>query len=103
MSPTSAARRQGAVAAFRNRRGEPASSFTATGAKKQFGRVLDMVLRGGAVIITKHDAPRAIMLSLDEFNALARASFASHRGRRPRPCHARDQQVVCRMGSCTGE
>jgi len=74
MSPVSAARRQDAVAEFRNRRGEPALSFTATDAKKQFGRVLDMVLRGGAVIITKHDAPRAIMLSMDEFNALAKAT-----------------------------
>jgi prevent-host-death family protein len=74
MSPVSAARRQDAVAEFRNRRGEPASSFTATDAKKRFGRVLDMVLRGGAVIITKHDAPRAIMLSMDEFNALAKAT-----------------------------
>ena len=62
------------MAAFRNRRGEPASSFTVTDAKKQFGRVLDMVLRGGAVIITKHDAPKAIILSMDEFNALAKAT-----------------------------
>lgn len=74
MSPASAARRQDAVAEFRNRRGEPAASFTATDAKKQFGRVLDMVLRGGTVIITKHDAPTAVMLSMDEFNALATVS-----------------------------
>jgi prevent-host-death family protein len=74
MSPVGAARSQDAVAEFRNRRGEPASSFTATDAKKQFGRVLDMVLRGGAVIITKHDAPKAIILSMDEFNALSKAT-----------------------------
>ena len=59
---------------FRNRRGEPASSFSATDAKKQFGRVLDMVLRGGAVVITKHDQPKAILLSVDDFNALAKAT-----------------------------
>ena len=41
------ARQPPATAQFRNRRGEPASSFSATDAKKQFGRVLDMVLRGG--------------------------------------------------------
>ena len=74
MSPSSAARSREPVPAFRNRRGEAveASSVTATDAKKQFGRVLEMVLRGGAVVITKHDAPKAILLSMDEFNALAR-------------------------------
>ena len=33
-----------------------------------------MVLRGGAVVITKHDAPKAILLSVDEFNALTRTT-----------------------------
>jgi prevent-host-death family protein len=74
MRPARAAPPADAVAAFRTRRGEPASSFTATDAKKQFGKVLDMVLRGGAVVITKHDAPKAIVLSLDEFTALAKAT-----------------------------
>jgi len=71
MSPTATASAHEPLAAFRSRRGEPASSFTATDAKKQFGRVLELVLRKGAVIITKHDAPKAILLSVDEFNALA--------------------------------
>jgi prevent-host-death family protein len=76
MSPSNAARQREPVPAFRNRRGEPveASSVTATDAKKQFGRVLEMVLRGGAVVITKHDAPKAILLSVDEFNALIRTT-----------------------------
>jgi antitoxin Phd len=76
MSPSNAARQREPVPAFRNRRGEPveASSVTATDAKKQFGRVLEMVLRGGAVVITKHDAPKAILLSVDEFNALTRTT-----------------------------
>jgi prevent-host-death family protein len=76
MSPTGAARSREPVAAFRNRRGQAveASSVTATDAKKQFGRVLEMVLRGGAVVITKHDAPKAILLSVDEFNALTQAT-----------------------------
>jgi prevent-host-death family protein len=62
--------------AFRNRRGEPieAASFTATDAKKQFARVLELVLQGGAVVITKHDAPKAVLLSVDEFTALTTAS-----------------------------
>jgi prevent-host-death family protein len=75
MSPGAPVRRPEPVAVFRNRRGEQveASSVTATDAKKQFGRVLEMVLQGGAVVITKHDAPKAIVLSVEEFNALTRA------------------------------
>jgi antitoxin Phd len=71
-----AARPREAIATFRNRRGEEveASSVTATDAKKQFGRVLELVLRGGAVVITKHDAPKAVVLSMDEFTALARGA-----------------------------
>ena len=76
MSPGTAARRRDPITGFRNRRGEPveASSFTATDAKKQFGQVLELVLRGGVVVITKHDAPKAIVLSMDEFNALTQGS-----------------------------
>jgi prevent-host-death family protein len=72
MSATGAARARVALPAFRNRRGErvEASSFTATDAKKQFARVLEMVLQGGAVVITKHDAPKAVLLSVEEFTAL---------------------------------
>lgn len=68
--------RRGALAAFRNRRGERvyAASFTATDAKNEFGRVLEMVIQGGVVVITKHDAPKAVLVSVDEFNALARAT-----------------------------
>ena len=67
--------RDSAVIAFRNRRGETVdtSSVTATDAKKEFARVLEMVIRGGVVVITKHDAPKAVLLSVDEFNALALA------------------------------
>jgi prevent-host-death family protein len=62
--------------AFRNRRGDrvEAAPFTATDAKKQFARVLELVQRGGAVVITKHDAPRAILLSVDEFTALTKTT-----------------------------
>ena len=74
MSPASASRPHESIAMFRNRRGEQASAFSATDAKKQFGRVLDMALQGGAVVITRHDAPKAVLLSVDEFNALTRAT-----------------------------
>jgi len=54
--------------------GAAPASFTATVAKKEFGRVLDIVLRGGRVVITKHDAPRAVVLSMEEFNTLTQAT-----------------------------
>lgn len=61
------------LATFRNRRGEhvAAASMSATHTKNEFGRVLDMVMQGVVVVITKHAAPKAVMLSVDEFNALA--------------------------------
>ena len=77
MSPAGAARRREPVVQVRTRRGEPASSVTATDAKKRFGRVLEMALRGGTVVITKHDAPRAVLLSMDDFNALTRAGASA--------------------------
>jgi len=48
-------------------------SYTATEAKNEFGRVLDEVLQGATVVITKHDAPRAVLISLDRFSALQQA------------------------------
>jgi prevent-host-death family protein len=63
------------LATVRNRQGEPTipASFTATDAKKEFGRVLDRVMRDGVVVITKHAAPRAFILSVEEYAALAQA------------------------------
>jgi antitoxin Phd len=52
------------------------ASFTATEAKNEFGRVLEKAMQGGLVFITKHDAPKAVMLSIDGFNALS-AEFDS--------------------------
>ena len=74
MNAASIAKQHESVAMFRNRRGEQASAFSATDAKKQFGRLLEMALRGGAVVITRHDAPKAVLHSVDEFNALTRAT-----------------------------
>lgn len=51
--------------------------FTATQAKNEFGRVLEMALHGGGVIITKHDAPKAILISVDEFAKLTHAAERS--------------------------
>ena len=63
---------------IRNRRGQrvEAETVTATDAKKEFGRVLETVIQGGIVVITKHDAPKAVLISVDEFDALSRAGEA---------------------------
>src|SRR5260370_41572534 len=44
---------------------EGEAEVSATVAKNEFGRVLDMALRGGRVVITKHNAPTAVGLSAD--------------------------------------
>jgi antitoxin Phd len=74
--PEEAAMSRSPRPAYRLRRAAPApaASFTATDAKKEFGRVLEIVLRGGRVVITKHDAPKAVVLSMDEFTALTQAT-----------------------------
>jgi prevent-host-death family protein len=48
-------------------------SVTATEAKNEFGRLLDTVIQGASVVITKHDAPRAVLMSIEAFNALSAA------------------------------
>jgi prevent-host-death family protein len=48
--------------------------ISATVAKNEFGRILERVIQGGTVVITKHDAPKAVLISIDEFDALARAN-----------------------------
>ncbi len=69
-------RRPSRVATFRNSRGETLepSSVTASEAKSGFGRVLEMAIQGGAVVITKHDAPKAVLISVENFNALSGAA-----------------------------
>jgi antitoxin Phd len=63
------------VAAFRTPRGDErrVPSVSATEAKTEFGRVLDMAIQGQAVVITKHDAPKAVLVSVEVFNALSQA------------------------------
>lgn len=46
------------------------TTVAASAAKNQFGQVLDSALRDGAVVITKHDTPRAILMSIEEFEAM---------------------------------
>jgi len=49
---------------------------SATGAKNEFGSWLEKAIRGDVVVITKHGAPKAVLLSVDEYQALARAPEA---------------------------
>jgi antitoxin Phd len=51
-------------------------SVTATEAKNTFGRILETAMRGRAVVITRHDGPKAVLISMDEFAALSRAGQA---------------------------
>lgn len=69
-------RRPDHVATFRNSRGEALkpSSVSASEAKSEFGRVLEMAIQGGAVVITKHDSPKAVLISVENFNALSGAA-----------------------------
>ena len=51
-----------------------ADAFTSTVAKNEFGRLLEMAIRGRPVTITKHGAPKAVLISLEEFTALRHAA-----------------------------
>jgi antitoxin Phd len=57
---------------FRNRLGElvDIQPVTATSLKNQFASVLDQALRRGPVAITKHDSAKAILISMEDFQAL---------------------------------
>lgn len=39
----------------------------ATSAKNQFGRLLGSAVRGGRVVITRHDSPAAVLISFEEY------------------------------------
>jgi antitoxin Phd len=67
--------RRNPLSVFHTHRSEQSkpASVTATEAKNGFGRILEKAIRGSVVVITKHDAPKAVLMSMDEFNALSRA------------------------------
>src|SRR5262245_6129761 len=60
---------------FRNRLGELVEipEVAATQAKNTFGELLDRVATSGAVAITRHDMPKAVLLSYEEFESLSSA------------------------------
>ena len=67
------------------------TSMTATDAKNEFGRVMDVVLQGGAVVITRHETPKAVLISFEEYN---RAE--GRRGGAARPPHRRVRRAARR-------
>ena len=61
-----------ATVTFRNRDGNlvDVPVVAATRVKNEFGAVFEQAALGGAVVITKHNTPRAVLLSYAEFEAL---------------------------------
>ena len=49
------------------------ASVTATQAKNKFGRLLEKAMQGGVVVITKHDEPKAVMISVEKYTTLSNA------------------------------
>jgi antitoxin Phd len=73
--PSSRLKRNTAIA-IRNRRGELAVKISASEAKNKFGELLDCVVLDGVVLITKHETPKAVLLSMEEYRALSRTTQA---------------------------
>ena len=64
---------------YRNSHGDLVDlpTVAATRVKNEFGAVLEQALRGGAVAITRHDTPKAVLIAYDEFEALVRDRASS--------------------------
>jgi prevent-host-death family protein len=59
---------------YRNSQGRlvDLSTVAATKVKNEFGTILEKATQGGAVAITRHDTPKAVLLSYDEFVRLVK-------------------------------
>jgi antitoxin Phd len=57
---------------FRNSQGALVDipTVAATQVKNEFGAILEKATHGGAVAITRHDTPKAVLLSYEEFESL---------------------------------
>jgi prevent-host-death family protein len=49
----------------------------ATQAKNQFASILEEVIQGRQVVITKHKAPKAVVISVEKYKALTEAATPS--------------------------
>ena len=52
-------------------------TVSATEAQNEFGRVFERAVRDDVVVITRHNAPRAVLMSIDRYNALVGAEAAA--------------------------
>jgi len=68
----STSQRQRNVSPHENR-GTRTVSYTASEAKNEFGHLLEQAIHGTTVLITKHDSPRAVLISIDHFETLQEA------------------------------
>jgi antitoxin Phd len=50
--------------------------FTATEAKNKFGQLLERAILGDVVVITRNDVQKAVLISIEEFDALSNAPEA---------------------------
>ena len=64
---------------FRNARGElvDIERIPASRLKNEPGSILDQVATGRAIVVTKHAAPRVVILSFQDFEALTRGRESS--------------------------
>src|SRR5437660_12445542 len=60
---------------FRNSRGELVDipTIAATKVKNEFSSILEKAAHGAAVAITRHDTPKAVLISYAEFESLVKA------------------------------
>jgi antitoxin Phd len=67
------------ILTYRNSQGELVDipAVTATKAKNEFGTILEKATHGGAVAITRHDIPKAVLLSYNEFESLIKVRSRS--------------------------
>lgn len=65
--------------AFRNSHGNLVEipAFAATQVKNEFGAILEKATHGGAVAITRHNLPKAVLLSYEEFDSLIKGRARS--------------------------
>jgi prevent-host-death family protein len=70
--------RQSIIPSFLGHRVDPRIPVTmkATKAKNQMGQMLETVMQGGVVLITKHETPKAAVISIEEYERLSRAAEA---------------------------
>jgi prevent-host-death family protein len=53
------------------------ATVSATHAKNEFGSLLERAIQGGTVVITKHNTPKAVLISIDDFERLSGPGRAS--------------------------